>query len=344
VPAGYQVVRARFHGTAITDENPVVAVTIGSATPRIWRGGAAVNVSAGNRIIYTPQLAIPLDSEPHPMSGDNKLNVLLVAYETNTYAFEVVVVARATEALVGSWRLVTFGKLLAKYEDRLREYQQKVEQIKADAQAKAERDNTLPFGAPPAMNQATLAAELKKHCISVLTQQWYDAFDATKDGTPPTFDLVDAAAEGAYIRFFEQSFEWDQTQWVFYPYFWARKNTWIPRFLKQDADPQFQDFLRAGSARVVVPVRPGFEVAITHFLETGKLWGGEGEPPQINNPMYVSIVDEIRERTGAPQGEYPVGEPWETRVPTALLLVRPNSDLPTWTRASPDGWEWNEEP
>ena len=344
VPAGYQVVRARFHGTAITDENPVVAVTIGSATPRIWRGGAAVNVSAGNRIIYTPQLAIPLDSEPHPMSGDNKLNVLLVAYETNTYAFEVVVVARATEALVGSWRLVTFGKLLAKYEDRLREYQQKVEQIKADAQAKAERDNTLPFGAPPAMNQATIAAELKKHCISVLTQQWYDAFDATKDGTPPTFDLVDAAAEGAYIRFFEQSFEWDQTQWVFYPYFWARKNTWIPRFLKQDADPQFQDFLRAGSARVVVPVRPGFEVTITHFLETGKLWGGEGEPPQINNPMYVSIVDEIRERTGAPQGEYPVGEPWETRVPTALLLVRPNSDLPTWTRASPDGWEWNEEP
>ena len=75
---------------------------------------------------------------------------------------------------------------------------------------------------------------------------------------------------------------------------------------------------RAGSARVVVPVRPGFEVAVTHFLETGKLWGGEGEPPQINTPLYVSIIDEIRERTGAPQGEKAVGDPWDVRVPTAL--------------------------
>jgi hypothetical protein len=198
----------------------------------------------------------------------------------------------------------------------------------------------MPFGAPPAMNQRTIAAELKKHCISVLTQQWYDAFDSTKNGAPPTFDLVDAAAEGAYVRFFEQSFEWDQAQWVFYPYFWARKDTWVDRFLKQDIDPQFLEFLRAGSARVVVPVRPGFELAVTHFLETGKLWGGEGEPPQINSPMYVSIIDEIRERTGAPKGELPAGEPWETRVPTALVLVRPKSDLPKWKRVSPDDWKW----
>jgi hypothetical protein len=56
--------------------------------------------------------------------------------------------------------------------------------------------------------------------------------------------------------------------------------------------------------------------------------------------MYVSIIDEIRERTGAPQGELPVGEPWETRVPTALVLVRPKSDLPKWKRLSMDDWQW----
>jgi hypothetical protein len=212
--------------------------------------------------------------------------------------------------------------------------------MKADAQAKAERENRLPFGAPPSVNQRTIATELKKHCISVLTQQWYDAFDATKDGEPPLFDVLEAAAEGSYIRLFEQSFEWDQAQWVFYPYFWARKITWVERFLKQDIDPEFLEFLRAGSARVVVPVRPGFELAVAHFLETGKLWGGEGEPPQINSPMYVSIIDEIRERTGAPKGELPVGTPWETRVPTALLLVRPKSDLPQWTCVSRDDWQW----
>ncbi len=115
---------------------------------------------------------------------------------------------------------------------------------------------------------------------------------------------------------------------------------WIERFVKQDVDPLFLDFLRAGAARVVVPVRPGFETAVTHFLETGKIWGGEGEPPEINSPLYVSIVDEIRERTGAPQGEIAVGEAWDVRVPTALVIVRDGADLPRWERVTPGEWKW----
>ena len=212
--------------------------------------------------------------------------------------------------------------------------------MRADAEAKAERDAQRPFGAPPAENLRTINAELKKHCISIITQQRYDAFDATKDGTPPYFDFVEASEEGAYVRFFEQAFEWDQLQYVFYPYFWARKSTWIDRFVKQDVDPVFLDFLRAGSARVVVPVRPGFEVAVTHFIETGKIWGGDGDPPAINSPLYVSIVDEIRERTGAPQGDQPVGDPWDVRVPTVLVIVREKGDLPRWERVAPGEWNW----
>ena len=340
VPAGYRPLRARVYGTAVTDEKPVIAITIGTSAPRIWQLGSSVSVSGGNRIVYSPQLYVGLATEPYALAAESKLNVLLIAYETKTYAFEVVVVATRTSELLNAWKLATFEKLRAKYEDRVREHESKVEQLKAEAQAKAERENQLPFGAPPAMNQKTIATELKKQCISVLTQQWYDAFDATKNGAPPNFNLPEAAAEGAYIRFFEHSFEWDQAQWVFYPYFWARKTTWVDRFIKQEIDPQFLDFLRAGSARVVVPVRPGFEKAVAHFLETGKLWGGEGEPPDINNPMYVSIIDEIRERTGAPRGEVPVGEPWDTRVPTSLVLVRAESDLPKWKRVSADGWQW----
>lgn len=118
---------------------------------------------------------------------------------------------------------------------------------------------------------------------------------------------------------------------------------WVDRFVKQDVDPDFLEFLRAGAARVVVPVRPGFELAVTHFIETGKIWGGEGDPPVISSPLYVSIIDEIRERTGAPEGEKPVGEPWDARVPTALVLVRDSSDLPSWKRLADDKWEWEPE-
>jgi hypothetical protein len=99
-----------------------------------------------------------------------------------------------------------------------------------------------------------------------------------------------------------------------------------------------------------VPVRPGFEAAVLHFLETleatgtGEIWNGMGEPPPITSPLYVSIVREIQERTNAPLGEIAVGEPWRTTLPTPLVILRPDASLPRWQRASPEGWEWSEVP
>ena len=341
IPPGYRPLRARIRGLALSDENPTIGVTIGSERA-LWRpaSGDRVSMSASYTMAHQPSMYLFLGSEPYSLSSESKLGVSVVAYETNTYSLDITIVAVRTEEALEGWRLATYKKIRTAYDDRVREHDEKVQQLRSEAEAKAERENQLPFGAPPAANLQTVLVELKKHCLSMLTQQRYDAFDATKDGTPPFFDFREAAAEGSYIRFFEQAFEWDQIQYVFYPYFWARKTTWIDRFTRQEVDPVFLEFLRAGSARVVVPVRPGFEVAVTHFLETGMIWGGEGEPPDINSPLYVSIIDEIRERTGAPKGEIPVGEAWNARVPTALVLVRDPSDLPKWKRLSPDGWEW----
>lgn len=70
-----------------------------------------------------------------------------------------------------------------------------------------------------------------------------------------------ALADGTRIRFFEHAFEWDQMQYVFYPYFWARPGGWADRFHARNMDPFLEEFLKAGYARVVVPVRPGFEAA-----------------------------------------------------------------------------------
>ena len=91
-----------------------------------------------------------------------------------------------------------------------------------------------------------------------------------------------------------------------------------------------------------MPVRQGFEVALTHYLETGEIWNGEGEPPVINSPLYVPIITEIQERTGASQGEIAVGDPWPTRLPTPLVILRSEDNLPEWERVDPTGWEWQE--
>jgi hypothetical protein len=220
-------------------------------------------------------------------------------------------------------------------------YQQEVETLKQ--RKEAEKGLAFEFGNPPSVNERMIRTELKKHCLALVRNEHTGLLstDHTAGGTlyPPLFNIVDAKADGARIRFFEHAFEWDQIQYVFYSYFWARPGGWADRFHARNMDSELEEFLKAGYARVVVPVRVGFEAAVSYFMETEEVWSGEGEPP-INHPLYKPIVDEIKERTGGDLGEVPVGEPWETRLPTAAVLVRRDQTLPEWERVSPNEWRW----
>ena len=119
--------------------------------------------------------------------------------------------------------------------------------------------------------------------------------------------------------------------YLFYPYYWGRKSNWLDRSQLQDVDPQFAEFLKAGAARVVLPVRPGFETAVAHFLDTGEIWDG-ADPPLLSSPLYVSIIQEIKERDLAPGVEVAQGDPWDVRLPTTLVRLRPDGSLPTWQK------------
>lgn len=54
--------------------------------------------------------------------------------------------------------------------------------------------------------------ELKKNCISIITGQHFDRFNSIAIGPwgYPQVNLYEAEAEGEYVRFFEQAFEWEQ--------------------------------------------------------------------------------------------------------------------------------------
>ena len=122
----------------------------------------------------------------------------------------------------------------------------------------------------------------------------------------PEFDVDEAMDEGGYVQFFEQAFEWEQMTYLFYPYFWIDKPSWPDRVNLQSADVVFAAFLRAGYARVLVPVTPAYRHAVLYFLNSGgQIWNGS-DPPTIDDPLYVSIVDELE---GAPEERVPVDEP-----------------------------------
>jgi len=340
IPAGYQPVRATLSVQALTDEDPVISVQIGHAKMNIDFPGWSRYQLRGNfkncqRTVNMASVMAERASEE-----DDKLGIDIFAYETANYAIELSIRMSRSNRVYYNWQKAAFRELSDAYANKLKEYKLELEEAEARVRSEAfEQD----FGDSPSAHIKQIMTELKKHCISIITGQWYDNVSPMTPQSPPQFNLGSASAIGSYIRFFEQAFEWDQLQYVFYPYYWAHKDRWKKRFLRSDVDFVFQEFLQSGSARVVVPVRPGFEIAVNHYLETGNIWYGEGSPPDIGSATYVSIVDEIKSRTGASAGETPEGDRWDVRLPTSLVLLKENRDLPKWTREAAETWMWNAE-
>lgn len=180
--------------------------------------------------------------------------------------------------------------------------------------------------------------ELKRSALTMLTGQYFEDFDAILGGSAGNIDFDEAVPEGRYARFFESAFEWENMVYQFYPYFYGRKSSWQSKLLLQDVDPVHAEFLKCGYADMQIPIRPGFEAALMHYLDTGTIWQG-AEPPDITNPKYTAFLEEIRMRRELeePEQEIPVGEPWEITLPTTLVRIRPGNSLPSWQQDATTG-------
>lgn len=116
----------------------------------------------------------------------------------------------------------------------------------------------------------------------------------------------------------------------FYPYFWGRHAKWINALHLTDPDLDFAAFLKAGAARVQIPVRPGFEKAIALYCQTGIIWNGN-DVPLIGDDLYVPIIKEISENLGKLDDGVPYPEdskPWEVTIPTSLVVLQDLAEIP----------------
>ena len=129
-------------------------------------------------------------------------------------------------------------------------------------------------------------------------------------------DLDDYAA---FVKFIEQAFEWELMSYTFYPFYWGNRASWNQMYQYDNNDPLFRNFMQAGMARVIATVRPGFEEAVRYYMQTGQIWSG-GEVPVIEDKLFLSIVDELREPMGKKEGKA-----WATRLPTSLTILQAQS-------------------
>jgi hypothetical protein len=233
------------------------------------------------------------------------------------------VYCRLTAEGFAKWQHETYAAILEAYLNKKAIYDEKLAQL-------AIQKGTQILGRNPYENRRIEREELKKLVSMTLMNNSGLSINSFYGGAEPVMNITKSCDNGSLIRFFENAFEWNNMTYVFYPYFWGRRARWISALHLADPDFDFSAFLRAGAARVQLPVRPGFEQAVAYYSQVGEIWEGN-DVPLIGDSLYVPIVEEISENLGKlDQGvPYPDGsEPWEVTVPTSLVVVQDLEEIP----------------
>lgn len=341
IPDGYRPESGQLAVVASSDAPDAINVHYTfERTSGQWTGREAASLLHPN--IRRGTVAVELAGfNGYPADDQGTMLVSVLIWDASQWSVTAQVTCRLLESEVEKWQLATYDTLQSAYFDRLKEWQNEVDRIKAEADA-ANQGKT-PAGTPPNVRQNTIVTELKKHCISILSGYWYDdpSVMVGNVGSSPSFDLERTENYGRAVRFFEHAFEWNQMQFAFYPYYWATKDTWQERLNRSDPDYQYLQFLQAGAARVLLSVRPGFELAVSWYLERHTIAEGDLTSDSLAEGPYLSIVNQIKEQSGEElDAPIPIGEPWEVRIPTNLIYLKRDSTLPTWRKLDGTDWEW----
>lgn len=281
----------------------------------------------------TNPLIAPQETTDNARNGYLEINVTdldiqeqigfsMTTWDMGSYAVELTLECEANDA----FKKQLFKTIIDAYEDAVVEYNQKLaEQMQKGAQMKESN---------PGYYRQFENMILRKNCISYLIDQDQNGkrtygknmakkiTDSNGNTVNPTFGNYEIEVNSslndytAFAKFMEQAFEWDIMSYNFYPYYWGNRDHWAALYQYECNDPLFKSFMQAGMARVIVTVRPGFEDAVRFYMQTGQIWNG-GEVPVIEDATYLSIVDELREPSGKPEGKA-----WWTRIPTALTILQ----------------------
>ncbi|WP_298893674.1 hypothetical protein [uncultured Psychroserpens sp.] len=313
IPEGYKAFYATGIFNASSDydtQGNILSLTIGNATDKFTGRFLSRTLTLNQSINdYVNEVPVSYTLGNH-ISGDVSASVkceLTTEYENK-------------------WKQETFKAIIDAYEDALAAFNEKLAEEKA---------NGIEIkGTNPGFYREFENKILRKNCISYLIDQNPSAQNtygksnlfSTTGGGAATFGNLEVNVNqaldnyAAFVKFMEQAFEWDIMSYNLYPYYWGNRQDWTSLYQYDESnDPLFRNFMQAGMARVIVTVRPGFEEAVRYYMQTGQIWNG-GEVPVIEDELYLSLVEELRQ----PEGEK-LGKAWATRVPTALTILQAQS-------------------
>lgn len=315
-----------------------------------------------HHVTFTREIVLNTEYE---LKENYSINYYYRTNLVNMLAFSLEIFCYPTKSLINKWKYQTYDRIVEAWKQLREEYETEMKVYEEKKQLIGSFD--MDFENQEAVYRQIEKTELKRSCIALLANNYDDVVGKINNlrsvGVEDPMYPGDKSKEigvyapdigrlrhGIIVRWFEQAFLWDKMGYIFYPYFWDHVSNWADKLCQKNMDFLFLQFLQAGYARVVIPVRQGYEAAVNFYMLTGIPWLN-GVLPNIGdesqNPLYLSLVEEIKEKTGAPGDEIPVGDPWEIRIPTTIIKLRKELDgtTPTWSNAkglsAPENeWTW----
>jgi hypothetical protein len=303
IPDGYKIdqlkgnVKLSRHNGGGPGSNPHGSVQIGAKIP----------VGFSNTDLYTFNYSFIEDEIT------KELEMKMTTWDIGIFSYDLIACLSVSNAALEKWQIETFNSIIDAYEVKLDEYNAKMEQLKAIQSVKAKTN--------PLFYRQIENNVLRKNCIEYIASHEVLGAESLITGNSvqdirAKYDSAKLETYAAKVKFFEQAFEWDLMSYYFYPFYWSYKANWKDKYNVDEMDDAiFRAFLQSGMARVILTVRPGFEEAVNWYMATGQIWNG-GQVPTMDDPLFISIVEELRE----PEGE--VEETWESRVPTSLTVIQ----------------------
>ena len=129
-------------------------------------------------------------------------------------------------------------------------------------------------------------------------------------------EWVNVMEHGEFIKYLHNAIEWENVLYFTYPYFWDDNALWDFKKFLFHPDSTHRTFLRAGAARVVLTIRPGFEPSFTSLIESGAFNALPGSHP------YVTIAQEIQDFANTNYPGFPPANPEQDARPLLYLEQR----------------------
>jgi hypothetical protein len=274
------------------------------------------------------------------------LPISVAAQDMGPMAMTVWADCELKQEALDNWKARLFLAMSKSYDEMLQQYNDALYEQCLNKKQDELSDNssdTPNYNINPLMARAIEKREIKRLIIELILQRQYYGIQIIGFNNyipDPCNDTLNINTSNSmylqhmrYAKFLEGAFEWDIMAYSFFPYYWADENEWGDLLsIDAAADHIFLAFLQSGLSNIVLPVRPGLEKSVAFFLETGRLWNGDGFVLDGQDDLYPAIDENLQIEVDAHGNEIEYDEKgnpiprvestWETRVPSTLTIVQ----------------------